>query len=83
MDNLFEIPVTYDAVEYAFSATLITYGFSYKIEVDVLDRMITFEPDEERNFRAVANYNEIQDWNTIDKKIIEAIAIQLNILFKD
>jgi hypothetical protein len=83
MDNSFEIQVTYESDEYIFPAELIPYGYSYKIEVDVFRKHINFERDEERNFRAIINPDDLQGTGMINKALLAAIATQLIILFKD
>ncbi len=83
MDNAFEIPVTYGSDEYNFPAELITYGYSYKIEVAVFRQLISFERDEEQNFRALINPDDLPEAGMIDKGLLEAIAQQLFLLFKD
>lgn len=83
MDNCFEIPVTYQLKEYHFPAELITYGYSYKIEVNIFDQLIAFEPDEEGKFRAVISYDEVRQGATADKDLLEAIAAELVVLFRD
>ena len=81
MDNDFEIPVIYASKEYNFSAKLISYGYAYKIEVDVFGKPISFERDEEQNFRAVISTADLQETGMIDKDLLASIAEQLIILF--
>ena len=81
MDNDFEIPVTFASKEYNFPAKLIAYGFTYKIEVDVFGKPISFERDEEQNFRAVISTADLQETGMIDKDLLASIAEQLIILF--
>ena len=81
MDNDFEIPVTYGSKEYDFPAKLIAYGFTYKIEVDVFGKSISFERDEEQNFRAIINVADLQETGMIDKDLLASIAEQLVVLF--
>jgi hypothetical protein len=83
LDNTFEIPLTYKSKDINFPAEYISSGYSYKINVDVFGQIISFEPDEERNFRALISYDMLGDRDAIDKELIEEIAHQLIILFKD
>ena len=53
MDDDLEVPVTYKNQELIFYAKFMQFGYSYEFEVDVNGIMIFFEPDEERNFRAI------------------------------
>ena len=77
MDEQFELLVEYKGQQHLFKATLNVYGYTHKFHVDVNGRMIVFEPDEERNYRAVFTYSDIQNDKNFDvellKKISEAI----------
>jgi hypothetical protein len=83
MDNFFEIPLTFQSEEFIFPAELIPFGYSYKIEVDVFGKIISFEPDEERNFRGLISPDDFNDTDHVDKALLQAIANQLVVLFKD
>jgi hypothetical protein len=83
MDNTFEIPLTYKSKDISLPAEYISTGYSYKINVDVFGQVISFEPDEERNFRALVSYEDIQEARKVDKTLVEEIARQLVVLFKD
>ncbi len=74
MDEGFEIPVTYAGKELSFPAQLLAYGYSYKIEVDVNGTKVFFEPDEERNWRALIAYEEIQANKGLSKELLQTIA---------
>ena len=82
MDDSFEIPVTYKGLDYLFPASLITSGYTYKIQADVFGQLISFEPDEERNFRAVISMKDLQDQGKIDKELLREIAQALESIFK-
>ena len=74
MDNSFELPVHYNGQELSFSGSLITYGYSYKIAMDVFDTPINFEPDEEGSYRALIDPEQIKDHPAITKPLLQAIA---------
>lgn len=57
-----------------YKGTLHTYGYSYKIVMDVAGRQVSFEPDEERNFRAIVPMESI---DKINGGILKAIAAAL------
>jgi len=82
MEDGFEIPVTYKGHEHLFPASLMTVGYTYKIQVDVFGTMVSFEPDEERNFRAVVNMEEFHMVDKIDKVLIQEIAQALEDFLK-
>lgn len=52
MDDSFTLTVTYENKEYNFESQIVPQGFVHKIAVEVEGILITFEPDEERNYRA-------------------------------
>lgn len=55
MDEGIELPITYNDKDYLFPARLIRFGYTYRIEVDVDGTIVSFERDEERNWRALIN----------------------------
>ncbi len=83
MGERFEIPVTYMGREQLFFAEMVATGYSYKIYVDVDGQQISFEPDEERNFRAVIADPDYASVNKIDRHLLEEIANTLISIFKD
>ena len=78
MDDQFDLPVEYKGSHYHFKTTLVVYGFSHRFNVDVHGQSILFEPDEEKNYRAILPYDDITNNKNIDinllKKISEEIA---------
>jgi hypothetical protein len=57
-----------------FSGELLTYGYSYRIIVLVNDIPVAFEPDEERNLRAIVPPGEM---DKVDKNLLQAIGTAL------
>ncbi|HWJ90249.1 MAG TPA: hypothetical protein VNR87_04015 [Flavisolibacter sp.] len=58
MQNLiheFELPVTWRDEEILFKARLLKMGYVYKMEVEINGQAVLFEPDEEGNWRAMAD----------------------------
>ena len=82
MSDNFEIPVTYKGQELLFPASLVTMGYTYKIVVEVDKQQVSFEPDEERNFRAIISWEDVQTGQHFDKALLEAIAASLESLLK-
>lgn len=74
MDADLEVPVTYKNQELIFNAKFIQFGYSYKFDVDVNGILVFFEPDEERNFRAVIDPVIDYGNHKIDKELIQLIA---------
>ena len=83
MPDDFDIPVTYKGKEHSFPASLVSTGYSYKIQVDVFGKTISYEPDEERNFRALINNADLDQQDRIDKSLIKEIGETLEAIFKD
>lgn len=79
MNTDFYIELQYRNEELKLPAAFISSGYSYKIDVDVDGKLISFEPDEERNFRAVSASG---NHDTFDKALLAAIAEELITLFR-
>jgi hypothetical protein len=76
----FEIPIIYKGVETAFSAKVLQLGYTYKIKVEIDGIMVLFEPDENRQFRAILANPEADIGKPVDKDLIENIVQMLNSL---
>ena len=63
MDDQFELPVEYKGEHLLLNASSLVTGYNHKFNVDVNGLIIVFEPDEERNYRAVLNYNDVPNHN--------------------
>jgi hypothetical protein len=71
----FELPVIYKGSELILPARLVQMGYTYKIFVTVNEHEIIFEPDEERNLRAIIeNVNP----KNISRDLVQAIGESLN-----
>ena len=73
MEEEFELPVKYKGEELMFNAKLIVTGYTHKFSVDVNGQIIIFEPDEERNYRAVTNYDDIGKNKVVDIELLKEI----------
>jgi hypothetical protein len=82
MDDILQIPVTYKGQEIDFEAKLLNMGYMYKIQVDVYGQQVLFEPDEERNFRAMLDPNDLEKGNYIEVGLLKAIAEVLESVVK-
>lgn len=76
MADSFDITVAFKGTEHQFPAELRPFGFSYRIWVKVGEAELLFEPDEERNFRAIL-HNEIPHHRQPDPALVAAIAAEL------
>ncbi len=80
MTETFSLAVQYNNQLQHFDAILRRLGYGFHIEVPVKDAIIAFEPDEEKNFRAVLKTEGRQ---LPDPGLIAAIAGSLQQLFAD
>ena len=82
MDEEFELPVEYNGHQYLFKAILLVFGFTHKFRVDVNGQLILFEPGEERNYRAVIDYADIDKNKNIDVELLKKIVEEIEELVK-
>ena len=81
MEEEFVFTIFFNNQEIELKATLQLFGYTHKIAVMVNDILILFEPDEERNYRAVLPFGEVNEKKT-DPAFLHAIASKLEELFK-
>ena len=82
MDDTIEIPVNYKNKDLIFEAKFLQFGYAYKFEIDVNGTTVFFEPDEERNFRAIVDPSIENERMKIDKELIQLIAESLQAILK-
>ena len=82
MEEIFELPVEYRGKERNFTASLIVIGYTHKFIINVNGHQVTFEPDEERNYRAVLNDESLTPRRSFDVGLIKAIAEKLEELIR-
>ncbi len=73
----FILTVTYWGIASDYSAELRVRGFSYHIVVWVNEAEVVFEPDEERNYRAIVPHD-----GNVPVDLLKAIAEELEKQFK-
>jgi hypothetical protein len=56
-------------------------GYTHKIKVTVENIPIFFEPDEERNYRAMVDHTDRDKAGHLDKELLQAISETLHGLF--
>lgn len=81
MFDLFDLPVEYKGKEMLFPAELLPMGFTHKIKVNLDGTDVLFEPDEERNYRAVIDYGELDKMSSVNKALLQLICKTLDELF--
>jgi hypothetical protein len=82
MEEDLEVPVTYKNQELIFKAKFIQFGYTYRFEVDVNGILVFFEPDEERNFRAIIDPSIDNVNRKIDRELIGLIMESLTEMMK-
>ena len=80
MEEEFELPLVYKGEQLLLNASLLVTGYTHKFSVDVNGQIIIFEPDEERNYRAVINYDDLHHDKNIDKNFLKATFPFYNLL---
>ncbi len=78
MDEDFDIPVLYNDIELNFKTKLLKFGYTYKFEVDVYGIPVIFEPDEERNLRAIIDLATASE-NKFDRLFYSKLLPQLKV----
>jgi hypothetical protein len=81
MPETFDLPVWYKEKELMLPAELQAWGTSHRIIVTIEDFPFTFEPDEERNYRAVVSMEDRAKAEKIDQELLQAVAETLHELF--
>lgn len=80
MEDNFIIDISNDGVEMNFEARLIPFGYSYKIIINVNNIEVSFEPDENRDYRAIVQDQVQASLKERDKLIIQLIIDRLESL---
>ena len=73
MEDSFSIDVDFKGKEYSFEARLATVGYTHKFYIVINGVEVTFEPDEERNYRAILNSSDQNSIKEVDIELIKAV----------
>jgi len=82
MEEGFKLPVVYKGQEREFEATLIATGYTHKFHVDIGGIGVYFEPDEERNYRAILDEKALAKQLKPNGELVELIGGKIEELFK-
>jgi hypothetical protein len=77
MTEPFVLTVNHKDKDIDFPAQFLRTGYSYKIQVDIYGVLINFEPDEERNWRAITDSVQLRHERAITPELLQAIATSL------
>ncbi|WP_221392681.1 hypothetical protein [Dyadobacter sp. NIV53] len=80
MEEPFIIDVNYGGKELEFEGQLHISGYQHKIEIIVNEIPVFFEPDEERNYRALVSMEQMQHHKHMSQDLLQAIAHRLDSL---
>ncbi len=78
----FELPVTFNNKELMFQGKFLDYGYSSKIEMDIEGTKVLFEPDEERNWRAIISFEDVMANKKPDQDLLKAVAGAIEVITK-
>ena len=73
--DTFDIVIEHRGVTRTFRASFGKYGYSYRFIIDINGEQIVFEPDEERNLRAITT--STSQLNSTTRELVELIGIEL------
>ena len=73
--DTFDIDIKHEGNVRTFHGTFGKYGYSYRFIIDVLGVAVIFEPDEERNLRAIVPSTS-QDDTTI-RQLVQLLGNEL------
>jgi len=82
MNEIFELPVLFGNEAFNFPAQFLRAGYGYKIQVEVYGSFINFEADEERNWRALVQEDQVIPNRKITVELLKAIAAALEDITK-
>lgn len=75
------LPVAFKGRELELETVLKPYGYTYRFEVNVNGMPVQFEPDEERNYRALVSPEQLEDNRSrLDVALLQAITQRLKAL---
>lgn len=81
MEEKFNLPVKYKGEERDFEVKLIASGYIHKFHVDADGVGVFFEPDEERQYRAVLDQEALEKNIKPNEDLIRRIGEQIEELF--
>ena len=82
MDENFDLPVTFNNKEFNFPTRLLQFGYTAKLEVEIEGTKVFLEPDEERNWRAVISYEDVQANKKLSSELLKSVAETIEALTK-
>ena len=81
MSEQFSLNINYNNQELELESEFQPWGYTYRINIRVNDMIVVFEPDEERNYRAIIPLGETLKKQP-DPLLLQAIVNKLEEVFK-
>jgi len=78
----FELPVVFKGKELIFDGQLLDYGYRSKIEMEIEGTKVLFEPDEERKWRALISFEDLQANKKLNTELLKVIVERLDEILK-
>ncbi len=82
MEDRFSIDVVHNNKEVIFDAHLVTIGYIPQFHILINGIEVVYEPDEERNYRAIVEPSKIALLKTTDMELIQLVGQRLEELTK-
>ena len=77
MEDGFTIGIVLNGKEYSFESRLAAVGYTHKFLVLINGIEVTYEPDEERNYRAILNGTNHGSMKDLDIELIKAVGVKI------
>jgi hypothetical protein len=59
------LPVEFEGADLSLPARIVQFGYTVKLEVEIAGTVVSLEPDEERNWRAVLGFDDLIAGKTV------------------
>jgi hypothetical protein len=74
------LPVTFEGKEYEFETSLVPFGYLHRLIITVEGVELSFEMDEERNYRVIDTSQNPRAVSRIEPGLLQAIVEKLQSL---
>ena len=82
MKDAFDLPVQYKGETLSFTSRLMQLGYTHKFLVEVEGQPVYFEPDEDRNYRAIIETADVNSNKALNLELLKAVAHALEAITK-
>lgn len=79
MNEPIPLPVEHLGVSHEFPLTIVQFGYTYQLHIDVNGQVLIFEKDDAGTYRVISNAGEQKP---VDKSLISSIIATLEELLK-